>query len=162
MDAMTILTSLLDAQREALLRLQQLCRDERAALMSSDVEQLAAITEAQQEMMARQSRLSGRITQLLATLATQLGLAAPSLREVAAALGGEAATTLSTYHRELTALSDDVQRESRVNWYLVQHALKYMEFTLSLVGKSQEGPTPYLPPTRSAPRAMHVLMDHHA
>ncbi len=155
---------LLGNQREVLLRLHELCRQERESLLNSAVDRLEAIIQEQSKLLATQSRLSARIAYALQRLAAEQRLTgAPTLSQVAAALPAPDGDTLRAHSHALAELADTVQQEGRVNWYLSQQAMKYMDFTLKLIGRSKEGPQPYVPTAHLRDtRPMQLLLDNRA
>ncbi len=164
MGATEHLLVLLANQREVLTRLQELGRTERESLLNSQLDQLEGIVQEQGRLLSSQARLSSRIAQLLARLSQELQLTGtPTLSNIAESLTGPDAQTIRSYCRELNAMAEDVQREGRVNWYLSQHALKYVDFTIKLIGRSKDGPMPYLPTAQPrAARPMQFLLDNQA
>ena len=164
MGATSTLLSLLRQQQEILARLQALCAEQRDCILSSDIARLDAVAQQQQPLLAAQAVLSTRIIRALENLYRDLSLTGPpSLARLAEVLTGEDDRQIRHYYQDIRHRASEVQREGRVNWYLAQQALKYIDFTLKLVGHAKDGPKPYLHLGRSLPApAMHLLMDDHA
>ena len=166
MGAFDYLLTLLASQREVLLRLQTLCRQERECLLNGQLDRLEEIVTEQQNLLTKQAALSTRITSTLGRVGQDYQLGDDtSLSHVADQLftGGEG--------RNRAQLSPGVEvdvgrapaRGTREFGYLAQQALKYVDFTLKLISKSKDGPTPYLPPAHTAQRrSLQLLMDNRA
>jgi hypothetical protein len=157
-----LLISRLEIQREVLLRLLELNREERACILGHQLDRLEEIISEQATLLKRQAKLSEQIGAAIEQLGAGLQLEGwITLARVAEALTGDQAQPLCDLHRELTALSTQLQRESQVNWHLAQQALQYIDFTLKAIGSLQEGPRTYKRrPQRETSAAVQLLMDH--
>lgn len=155
------LLSHLGTQRDVLLRLQALSQEERTCLLNSRLDRLEEITAEQQVLLTTQAQLSHRITNHLERLGAELQLSGRiTLSRIAETITGPQAATLQAYYREITEVAEYVQREGRVNWYLSQQALKYVDFTLKLLGRVKSGPALYTPRVQEkSNRSMQLLMD---
>jgi flagellar biosynthesis/type III secretory pathway chaperone len=157
------LLNLLVRQQEVLTRLLELCREERACLLDSELPRLEVIIDAQSSLLSEQARINARIVQVLDTMGTELGLAGRcSLARVMEQLGDEGAR-YRTHYQRLHELTETVQREARVNWHLAHQALKYVDYTLKVLGRAKEGPEPYSPfALTGSSRRLQLLMDSSA
>ncbi len=158
------LLGLLEAQQTLLTRLLGLTREERDCLLDSRLDRLEAIVAEQTELLTAQRTLSTRIAAQLARLAADQGLEGRiTLARVAETLPEPAAAHVTTYYRTITTLTETVQREGRTNWHLSQQALKYVDFTLKLIGRAGEGARLYSPTAQAAPRpAVQLWLDRSA
>jgi len=161
MSAMDHLLGLLASQQDVLSRLQELCREERACLLNSQLDRLDDITQEQRTLLTSQAHLSTRIIQTLDRAGIELGLTGRmSLARVAENAQGPVTERVREFYSDISAMADELQREGRVNWYLAQQALKYVDFTLKLVGRAKEGPLPYTPHAQAGSmRSTQLLMD---
>jgi len=165
MGAIATLLSLLQQQQEVLARLQALCAEQRECILSSDIDRLDAVAQQQQALLAAQATLSARVIRILDTLGHNFSLTGtPSLARIAETLTGDDGRQVRHFYQDISRRAGEIQREGRVNWYLAQQALSYIDFTLKLVGSAQEGPMPYLHLTRSpqSTPTHHLLMDDRA
>jgi len=153
MQALEQLERLLDAQRDGLSRLLDLCMRERECLLTAGIAELDTVTREQAELLARQAWLSTQTFTALEDLACSLEMPAHSaLSDLLPRLDAEAGSRLQRRARLLTEFADAVQREGRVNWHLAQQALRYVDFTLKVIGQAKDGPHPYAPASPSAHR----------
>ncbi|HOF86723.1 MAG TPA: flagellar protein FlgN [Armatimonadota bacterium] len=153
MKALEQLERLLEAQRDGLARLLDLCARERECLLAAGIAELDAITHAQAELLARQAWLCTQTFTALEALAQRLEMPPhTALSELIPRLDAETGARIQRRAQGLTELADAVQREGRVNWHLAQQALRYVDFTLKVIGQAKEGPHPYAPVKPSAPQ----------
>jgi flagellar biosynthesis/type III secretory pathway chaperone len=155
------LVALLENQQQALTRLLELAREERCCLLEGHLDRLTEIVQEQTALLADHGRLSAHITTTLERMAAAAQLAGRvSLANIIPCVDEARAGKVRLYYRALTSAADELQRESRVNWYLAQQALKYVDFTLKFIGQAKDGPLPYAPPVHTAQRrSMQFLMD---
>ena len=151
---------LLGTQRELLMRLLELTREERACLLHSRLEQLATIVEEQSAALQEQADLSRRITQCLERSCPGSPRGAVTLTALLASLTEPEARRVRAYADEVAALSANIQREGRVNWHLAQQAMRYVDYTLQLIGRAKVGPLPYTAlPHAGARPSVQMLVD---
>ncbi|HEY3418643.1 MAG TPA: flagellar protein FlgN [Armatimonadota bacterium] len=155
------LVPLLASQQQALTRLLELAREERSCLLEGHLDRLTEIVQEQTTLLTDHGRLSKQITSSLERIAAARQLSGRvSLARIIPCVDDKRASQVRLYYRALTSAADELQRESRVNWYLAQQALKYVDFTLKFIGQAKDGPLPYAPPQQSGqPRAVQLLMD---
>ncbi len=160
MGASEILVNLLEHQRGVLSRLRELIDEERTCILDSKIERLQEIVEEQKLVLAEQSRLSAQITKLLDKIGNQVqSNELFSLSMVIQYLPEPIATTVENYQRELSSALIDIQREGRINWYLAQQALKYVDFTLRLISNNGSPQTYQQRPNSEPRRSARLLMD---
>jgi hypothetical protein len=161
MSAIERLEALLESQREGLSRLLDLCHAERQCLLQGHLQQLEPITREQAELLARQSVLSMHVYTALEQTARALDLPEhAALQDVAARLEAPHGPRVQQLSRALMELAATLQQEGRVNWHLAQQALRYVDFTLKVIGKAKDGPRPYALPSQSVPAtAAQLLVD---
>lgn len=160
MSAIERLESLLGSQQEGLSRLLDLCHQERQCLLQGHLQQLEPITREQAELLARQSILSMHIFTALEHAAGALGLPEhAALQDVIDRLEAPRNPRLQQLARSLMELASTLQQEGRINWHLAQQALRYVDFTLKVIGKAKDGPQTYSPMTQAAPAAAQLLVD---
>lgn len=162
MSALESLLALLARQHALFSRLQALVQEERACLLNSELDRLEGIVQEQSALLTEQSLLSSRVLSTLEGVKTALRLDGRlSLARLAEYLDDPAqAATVRNYHRELAGMADEIQREGQVNWHLAQQALKYVDFTLKMIGRSKEGPLPYTPTAQDGPqKPVQLVMD---
>jgi flagellar biosynthesis/type III secretory pathway chaperone len=160
MGANEILINLLEHQRGVLTRLRELIDAERTCILDSKIEELQKIVEEQKLVLAEQARLSTQIIRLLDRIGNQVQSEETfSLSMVIKYLPEPMAETVANYQRELSTALIDIQREGRINWYLAQQALKYVDFTLRLISNNGT-PQTYQARQQSEPRrSTRFLMD---
>jgi hypothetical protein len=158
------LLGLLEAQQTLLTRLLGLTREERDCLLDSRLDRLEAIVAEQTALLATQQQLSNRISLALTHLADALHIDGRiTLARVAETLTGPAAARVTAFYRAITSLTETVQREGRTNWHLSQQALKYVDFTLKLIGRTQSDSKLYAPGAQAASRpAVQLWLDRSA
>jgi flagellar biosynthesis/type III secretory pathway chaperone len=160
MGANEILINLLDHQRGVLARLRELIDEERTCILDSKIERLQEIVEEQKLVLAEQARLSAQIMRLLDRIGNQVHSEETfSLSMVIQYLPEPLASTVSDYQRELSAALIEIQREGRINWYLAQQALKYVDFTLRLISNNSTPQTYQARPQSEPRRSARLLMD---
>jgi flagellar biosynthesis/type III secretory pathway chaperone len=161
MEAIDRLLPLLGNQREVLLRLLELVHEERTYLLNSQLDHLETAVEAQGNLLAKEAALSTQITRVLDRLGKELHISGrASLARIIEHLTGSVADELRDYYRSLTQLADQLQREGRINWHLAQQALKYVDFTLKLIGDAKHQPVSYGPSAhRARGKSTQLLMD---
>ena len=166
MGATATLLGLLKQQQDVLARLQALCAEQRECILGSDIIRLDVVTQQQQSLLAAQAALSTRITRVLEGMCRDLALdGPPSLARLAETLTGDDSRQVRQFHQDIRRRAAEIQRDGRLNWYLAQQALRYIDFTLKLVGHAQDGPQPYLHlhlARSQRAQAMHLLMDDRA
>lgn len=158
------LLSLLRAQRDLLLRLQTLAREERTCLLHNQISRLEAISEEQIRLLDEQNTFSRRLSRYLDRLGRAYAAPQPvTLQSLIAYIPMPLAGDIHTIFEELTALTVNLQRESRINWHLAQQGLHYLDYTMRLIGRATEGPLPYSPAPRGRTRpALHARVDSSA
>lgn len=161
MYALDHLLTLLARQRDVLQRLLELARDEQACLLNSRLDTLDTIVEAQANLLIEQGTLSIDIVHALEQLAVEHPFDERiTLARVAEHLPMPAAAQVRSLYRDLTAMAETLRREGRINWALAQQGLRFIRFTLQAIGRTKDGPLPYLPHQRSGEgNALRLLMD---
>jgi flagellar biosynthesis/type III secretory pathway chaperone len=160
MGANEILINLLEHQQGVLARLRELIDEERSCILDSKIERLQDIVEEQKLVLAEQARLSAQIIRLLDRIGNQVQSDESfSLSMVIKYLPEPFATTVTNYQRELSTALLDIQREGRINWYLAQQALKYVDFTLRLISNNGTSQTYQARPQSEPRRSARFLMD---
>jgi len=162
MNSIDHLLSLLGGQRDILTRLLELVREERSCLLHNQTERLETVIDEQVALLAEQQASSGNITREIENLSASLHIdGARSLTRVIEHLPLPQARQLRTAHRELSALSTELQREGRITWRMAQQAMNYIEFALKLIGRAKIGAVPYTSPTRAgAKMPLQVMIDN--
>ncbi|MHB9024212.1 MAG: flagellar protein FlgN [Armatimonadota bacterium] len=155
------LFTLLESQQQVLTRLLELTREERGCLLDGRLDRLTEIVREQAAQLTEQGRLSTQITTSLERLAAARQFSGRiSLARFTECLDEPHAGRMRRHYRALTAAADELQRESRVNWYLAQQAMRYVDFTLQCIGHAKDGPLPYMSPLHTKQRrAVQLLMD---
>ena len=162
MNTPELLLALLGNQRDLLLHLLELTREERACLLYNRLERLEQIVEEQSQVLLEQTGLSRRITRALERLrhARQENAATVSLTGILDLLSEAEAGEVRILSQELSGLASEIQREGRVNWHLAQQAIHYVEYTLRLIGRAKDGPRPYASSPGGEPRhPIQLLVD---
>jgi len=161
MNTAKLLLALLGNQRDLLLQLLEITREERACLLSNRLERLEEIVEEQARNLHEQAGLSRRIVRTLERLSHAREGADPiSLTGIFDALTAAEARDARAFYQELSALAADIQREGRVNWHLAQQAIHYVEYTLKLIGRAKDGPRTYSPVQHGeSRRPIQLLVD---
>jgi flagellar biosynthesis/type III secretory pathway chaperone len=157
------LLEMLEKQQQILLRLLELVREERSCILNSRLDQLDRITQEQVDLLHQQETLSPRIISGLQEVGKALNASGHlSLARISEYLEEPAADQARKYHKSLTSIAEEVQQEGQVNWQLAQHALKYVDFTLKLIGQAKEGTQTYSLPSQENTKPMQLLLDQSA
>jgi flagellar biosynthesis/type III secretory pathway chaperone len=124
------LAARLRQERELLRKLLTLTADQRNCLITGAGERLGEIVSRQSELLQKLSRVSAKTV----TALTNLSDSPPAARPEAAPEDAEH-RRLREEVKDLTAI---LQQRARLNLMLAKEAMKYIDFSISLLGGPQE------------------------
>lgn len=153
--------SLLACQRDLLLRLLDLTKDEHESLVHGKPELLDAITQEKTRLFTAQAKLSEHVTTAMMRIVGD-GSLDPStltLSRVLEYLDASAAEAVRALAKELFELEERLQREGRINYVLAQQSLRYIDYTLRIVSQDMDDPLPYHPTQSTTNKPVRLLMD---
>jgi len=155
--------SMLEKEHQGYEELLALARAQREQLLAGKVAALSAIVDRQSEVVRRISNLGRQADSCLQRLKTALRLDSDpvTLAAIAAAAPEPYCRRYRQLRSRLRELTDDIRRTSLGNLELARNALAYIDFSLRLVGVSDDA-TAYGADGTPAPGSPRALVDQRA
>jgi flagellar biosynthesis/type III secretory pathway chaperone len=133
------LLSVLEEEKAALGELIEATGAEQKALTSSRIEELEAVLKGKEMVMQRVGRMEESRSQITAILAGYLALdEEPNLKSLSTRLSGPESEQLEKLGTEVAVMSEEADRLTRVNAYLIGSSLNYLETFINRVAGWQD------------------------
>jgi len=155
--------AVLEKERQGYEELLALARAQREQLLAGKVAALSAIVDRQSEVMRRVSNLGRQADSCLQRLKAELHLDSDPI--TLAALAAAAPEPYRGRYREIRSglreLTDEIRRTSLGNLELARNAIAYIDFSLRLVGISDDAAA-YGSNGMPGPSSLRALVDQRA